>query len=276
MNILEQIIDAKKRQVAMEQAQTPLAYWERQPEFERPTLSLAQSVRDTQKTGIIAEFKRKSPSKGMINEFIPVARVTEAYTAGGASGLSVLTDTVFFGGSIRDLKDARFNELPILRKDFIIDEYQVIQSKAIGADVILLIAACLSPAKVKVLARLARSLQLEVLLEVHNEKEIEYVTNDIHLVGVNNRDLKTFSVSVQRSIELEPVIRKKCRETGIADPVLISESGISDATTIENLRQYGYEGFLVGEHFMKQKDPASAFSEFVKSLKVKTGSIEPE
>ena len=270
MNVLEQIIEAKKRQVAMEQSQTPVSFWEQQEVFHRNTFSLVESLRDPQKTGIIAEFKRKSPSKGMINESIPVARVTAGYAAGGASGLSVLTDTVFFGGSIQDLKDARFNELPILRKDFIIDEYQVIQSKAIGADVILLIAACLSPARVKQLAKLATALQLEVLLEVHNEKEVEHLTEDIRIVGVNNRDLKSFTVNVQRSMELQPVIKKKCRQLGIADVVLISESGISDVKTIEALRSAGYEGFLVGEHFMKQKDPAIAFEAFVKEMKVKT------
>jgi indole-3-glycerol phosphate synthase len=270
MNVLDQIIEAKKRQVVMEQAQTPLSFWEQQPDFHRTPFSLVQSLRDVQKTGIIAEFKRKSPSKGMINESIPVSRVTAGYTTGGASGLSVLTDTVFFGGSIQDLKDARFNQLPILRKDFIIDEYQVIQSKAIGADVILLIAACLSPNRVKQLAKLATTLRLEVLLEVHNEKEVEHLNEDIRLVGVNNRDLKSFTVNVQRSMELEPIIRKKCSAAGIADVVLISESGISDVETIEKLRSSGYEGFLVGEHFMKQKDPAVAFAAFVKDMKVRS------
>ncbi len=268
MNVLDQIIEAKKRQVTMEKTQTPVSFWERQEAFHRKTFSLVESLRDPQKTGIIAEFKRKSPSKGMINESIPVARVTEGYTAGGASGLSVLTDTVYFGGSVQDLKDARFNNIPILRKDFIIDEYQVVQSKAIGADVILLIAACLSPARVKQLTKLAISLGLEVLLEVHNEKEVEHLTADIRLVGVNNRDLKSFTVNVQRSMELEPIIRKKCKESGNVDAVLISESGISDVDAIARLRNSGFEGFLMGEHFMKQHDPAMAFTAFVKEMKI--------
>ena len=270
MNVLDQILNAKKTQVAMEKEQTPVSFWQQQEAFRRKTFSLAESLRDPQKTGIIAEFKRKSPSKGMINESIPVDHVTAGYTAAGASGLSVLTDTVFFGGSVRDLKDARFNDIPILRKDFIIDEYQVVQSKALGADVILLIAACLPVARVKTLARLASSLGLEVLLEVHNEKEVEHLNEDIRLIGVNNRDLKTFTVDVQRSLQLEPIIRKKCSDIGISDPVLISESGISNVNTIEKLRSSGFEGFLVGEHFMKQQDPAMAFSSFVKEMKIRS------
>ena len=269
MNVLDQIIEAKKRQVSMEQSQTPQTFWEQQQDFSRTPLSLVKSLRNPRTTGIIAEFKRKSPSKGMINESATVANVTAGYTAAGASGLSVLTDTVFFGGSIQDLKDARFNDIPILRKDFIIDEYQVVQAKAIGADVILLIAACLSPARVKQLAKLAASLQLEVLLEIHNEKEVEHICEEISLLGVNNRDLKSFTVNVQRSVDLEPLIRKKCKTLGMNNVPLISESGINDVRTIEMLRAAGYEGFLVGEHFMKQQDPASAFEVFVKALKIK-------
>ena len=208
---------------------------------------------------IIAEFKRKSPSRGVINDKADLLEVTTAYAKSGASGLSVLTDETFFGGSQKDLEKARVNPIPLLCKDFMLEEYQVLEAKASGADVVLLIAACLTPVAVKRLAVLAKTLKLEILLEIHGSEELSHICDEIDVVGVNNRDLKTFSVDVNRSIELSKMIP--------AEKIMISESGINSVATIQSLRSYGFKGFLIGENFMKEKDPAIAFASFVNQLK---------
>jgi indole-3-glycerol phosphate synthase len=258
MNILETIVAYKRKEVAERKMETPLAELERNEVYGRPCLSLRESIRDPRKTGFIAEFKRRSPSKGVINDKVSAAEVTRGYAAAGASGLSVLTDRHFFGGHNDDLLSARGNAIPILRKEFIIDEYQVVEAKAIGADVILLIAACLSPADVKRLAEFACSFGLEVLLEIHEEEELEHICDATTLIGVNNRDLKTFTVDIDRSIRLSRKIP--------GDRVLIAESGIHDPDTVRRMRDAGFHGFLVGEHFMKDANPAVAFASFVKQL----------
>jgi len=259
MNILDKIIEYKRSEVDKRKAAHPIAELEKDPLFPREPFSLRQFLTDPEKTGIITEFKRRSPSKGVINDRADVREVTGGYARHGASCLSVLTDEHFFGGSSEDLRQARYNAIPILRKDFIIDEYQITEAKSIGADVVLLIAACLTPAEVKRLAGFARSLGLEVLLEIHNESELQHICDEAELVGVNNRDLKTFTVDVERSIELS---RKMP-----AGKILISESGISNTDTIRRLQGHGFKGFLIGENFMKQPDPASAFGAFVRELK---------
>jgi indole-3-glycerol phosphate synthase len=258
MNILEEIIAYKKRVVSASKAAVSEKQLNESVFFGRKTISLKQFLLDENKTGIIAEFKRRSPSKGIINAGADVAAVTGAYAKYGASGLSVLTDEAFFGGSAADFSGARVNEIPILRKDFMIDEYQLLEAKAMGADVILLIAACLAPGRVKELAVFAKNLGLEVLLEIHNEEELAHICDEVELVGVNNRDLKTFTVDVNRSVELAKKIP--------GNKIKISESGISDATTIHLLKQHGYRGFLIGENFMKTTDPGAAFEAFVKEL----------
>jgi indole-3-glycerol phosphate synthase len=214
---------------------------------------------DTSKTGIIAEFKRRSPSKGVINDTVDVFHVTSGYTKFGASGISVLTDSEYFGGSGSDLQQARLNNIPILRKDFMIDEYQVVEARAMGADVILLIAACLSPYEVLSLASFAHGLQLEVLLELHDEEEIAHINEYTQLVGINNRNLKTFTVDMEKSISMAEKIGPGA--------VRIAESGISTPDDIVKFRQYGFDGFLVGERFMRENDPAEAFGDFVKNIK---------
>ena len=229
--------------------------------FKRPTFSLKQFLLDETKTGIIAEFKRQSPSKGVINSTADVVEVTAAYTAHGASCLSVLTDEHFFGGFEQDLRKARVNNIPILRKDFIIDEYQIVEARAMGADVILLIAACLTPQRVKELAVFAKNIQLEVLLEIHTEDELQHICDETELVGVNNRDLKTFIVDINRSIELSKKIP--------ANKIKIAESGINDVETIRIFRKAGFNGFLIGENFMKQPNPMNAFAIFVQQLTTK-------
>ena len=259
MNILDTIIAHKKIEVAKAKEQVSVEVLQQTEFFNRSTFSLKQFLLDETKTGIIAEFKRQSPSKGIINGTAEVEAVTAAYTQHGASCLSVLTDNHFFGGTISDFIKARVNNIPVLRKDFMIDEYQVVEAKAIGADVILLIAACLTPARVKELAEFAKSLHLEVLLEIHNEEELQHICEATEIVGVNNRDLKTFTVDINRSIELSKKIG--------ADKIKIAESGINDIETISIFKNAGFKGFLIGENFMKQPDPAIAFAEFVNQLK---------
>ncbi|MCX6335940.1 MAG: indole-3-glycerol phosphate synthase TrpC [Bacteroidetes bacterium] len=261
MNILDKIIAQKQIEVAAKKLQTPIADLEQMKYFKAETLSLYSFLLDPTKTGIIAEFKRKSPSKGVINDNVTVEEVTMAYAKYGASGISVLTDTEFFGGSLNDLLAATINEVPLLRKDFMIDEYQLIEAKAHGAEVILLIAACLNPGKVKSMAATAKSLGLEVLLEIHNEQELEHICDSIDLVGVNNRNLKTFEVTIDTSLALIKQIP--------TNKLAIAESGISNVDTIVTLRQAGFKGFLIGENFMKQASPSIAFADFVNQLKAK-------
>lgn len=261
MNILDKIVAQKQIEVAARKLQTPVGVLEQMKYFSAETLSLYSFLLDPTKTGIIAEFKRKSPSKGVINDQATVEDVTMAYAKYGASGISVLTDTEFFGGSLNDLLAATINEVPLLRKDFMIDEYQLIEAKAHGAEVILLIAACLSPEKVKSMAATAKSLGLEVLLEIHNELELEHICDSIDLVGVNNRNLKNFDVSIDTSLALIKQIP--------TNKLAIAESGISNVDTIVTLRQAGFKGFLIGENFMKQASPSIAFAEFVHQLKAK-------
>lgn len=261
MNILDTIIKHKQLEVASSKSTTPLSVLEQRENFERQTISLRQFLLDETKTGIIAEFKRKSPSKGIINDSATIEDVSAAYTKHGASALSILTDKHFFGGTADDLIKARVNHIPILRKDFMIDPYQVAEAKAMGADVILLIAACLTPKQVKEMAAYATSLQLEVLLEIHTEQELQHICDETSIVGINNRDLKTFTVDINRSIALSKKIP--------ADKIKIAESGINTIETIRIFKNEGYHGFLIGENFMKQPDPTIAFAQFVQAFHTK-------
>jgi len=261
MNILETIVEYKKSEVRSRKSEVSVAELEKKELFSRPVLSLKDFLLDRSRTGIIAEFKRRSPSKGIINDKVDVTEVTKGYTENGASCLSVLTDEKFFGGNNEDLIKARVNEIPILRKDFIIDEYQVVEAKSIGADIILLIAACLSPAEVKSLAALAKGLGLEVLLELHAEEELEHICDETNIIGINNRNLKTFTVDIERSLRMaEQIPLPKLK---------IAESGISSVEDILLFKRHGFHGFLIGENFMKAPDPTIAFAEFVKQLKAK-------
>jgi len=259
MNILDKIIEHKKEEVARNKQFLSAEQLMQKPHFKRSVFSLKEFLLDETKTGIIAEFKRRSPSKGIINNSADVVEVTKAYTENWASCLSVLTDTHFFGGSADDLRKARVNDIPILRKDFIVDKYQLLEARAMGADVILLIAACLTPKEVKDLATFAKYLNLEVLLEIHNEAELEHICDAVDLVGVNNRNLKTFTVDINRSIELSKQIP--------LDKVKIAESGISNIETIKRFKEAGFKGFLMGENFMKEKNPGEVFKQFVQQLK---------
>jgi indole-3-glycerol phosphate synthase len=259
MNILDQIIARKREDVALQKALIAESVLKQMPFYKAPVLSMSSYLTMPGKTGIIAEFKRKSPSKGIINNTATVKDVTAAYSAHGASGLSVLTDTDFFGGTLQDLTHARLHETPILRKDFMVDPYQIIEAKAYGADVILLIAACLSPLAVKELATVAKDIGLEVLLEIHTSEELEHVFDGIDMVGINNRNLKTFEVDIAHSIALAKMLPAHLPK--------IAESGISNVSTILQLKKEGFDGFLIGENFMKTSDPAAAFEAFVAELK---------
>jgi len=261
MNILDRIIAHKQTEVAAAKAVKTIAELEQMPLFSKPCLSLKAFLLDETKTGIIAEYKRQSPSKGIINNTATVEEVTKAYTQNGASGISVLTDNHFFGGSLADLEAATFNHIPLLRKDFMIDEYQLVEAKAYGASVILLIAACLSPKRVEELAIAAKNLGLEVLLEIHNAEELGHICDEVDMVGVNNRNLKDFVVNVEASAQLIKDIPK--------NKVTVAESGINNTDTIVFLRQAGFRGFLIGEHFMKQPNPTIAFADFVTELRKK-------
>lgn len=260
MNILDTIIAKKKTEVAERKRNQAIKELQKKHFFKNETLSFKQFLLQKNKTGIITEFKRRSPSKGIINDTITVSRVTADYVKYGASAISVLTDETFFGGSMNDLIEARTNQIPLLRKDFIIDDYQLVESKAFGADIILLIAACLSQVEVKRLANFAKNLGLNVLLEIHNEEELDCICDSIDVVGINNRDLKTFKVDLNHSIEL-------CKKIP-PDKIKISESGIDDVKTVLHLKDNGFSGFLMGERFMREKDPGKAFGDFVKELEL--------
>ncbi|WP_421869880.1 indole-3-glycerol phosphate synthase TrpC [Marinoscillum sp.] len=260
MNILDQIIAHKREEVAQRKSLYPVKLLEQSTFFKGKPVSLKKYIRREDKVGVIAEFKRQSPSKGVINSAAKVEKTTIGYMQAGASGLSVLTDTKYFGGKNEDLITARsFNFCPILRKDFIIDEYQIIEAKSIGADVILLIAAALSPEEVKSLGAFAQNLGLEVLLEVHDKAELERSINPhIDLLGVNNRNLFTFETTVQTSKDLAELIPDEF--------VKVSESGISDPAVVVDLMKHGYEGFLIGEHFMTKGSPEKACRDFVRKV----------
>jgi len=260
MHILDRILKAKAEEVARNREITPVKRLERSAHFDAPTVSLTEYLGREDLVGIIAEIKRKSPSKGIINPHISVEELSIAYMQAGASALSVLTDKEFFGGTPEDLTMARrFNYCPILRKDFIIDEYQIVEAKSIGADVILLIAGAIGADKIKSLASFARTLGLEVLLEVHQEEEIEEnISEDMNVIGVNNRNLKDFSVDINRSFELAEKIPSSFTK--------ISESGISSANAIRDLKKVGYRGFLIGESFMKSSKPGQACHKLVAEL----------
>ncbi len=262
MDILETIIAAKKKEIEKYKPLSSIERFRKEGFFwEIANRSLKQSLLAEGSTGIIAEFKRKSPSKGWFKtKELEVEPVVTCYNSKGAAGISVLTDEEFFGGDLDDLIQTKvISDIPVLRKDFIVDEWQIAEAKAFGADVILLIAACLSPAEVKQLAIFTKTIGLEVLLEIHNEEELDHICDEVDMVGVNNRNLKTFEVDINTSLNL-------INKIPAAKPA-VAESGISNVETIVSLRKAGFKGFLIGETFMKEPDPGKAFSTFVTELK---------
>lgn len=259
MNILDKIIESKRRSVREKKSKYDIKSLQDSIFFKRECASLSKRLNEQHSTGIIAEFKRRSPSKGVINNKSGIVDVVNDYEKYGAAGISVLTDEEFFGGNDADLLKARETvTIPLLRKDFIIDEYQIVEAKSIGADVILLIAACLSAKKVEELAAVGKKLGLEILLELHDEKELDHICNEIDMVGINNRNLKTFEVDIERSLRMgEKIPIEKTK---------IAESGISSVENIRLFKENGFKGFLIGENFMKESGPGKAFEKFVTEL----------
>lgn len=260
MSILENIIAEKRKEIEKRKGLTPTARLETSVHFDAPVVSLSNYITRPDKAGIIAEIKRRSPSKGVINENISVEKVSIGYMQAGASALSVLTDQPFFGGSDKDLTVARaFNYCPILRKDFIVDEYQILESKALGADAILLIAECLSKTELTRLGAAARSLSLEVILEIQSPEDLPETLDVFSVIGVNHRSLVSFEIDLEKSARVLSSIPK--------DRVRIAESGIRDPKTAAELRGLGYDGFLIGEQFMRNANPEDACAEFIRELK---------
>ncbi len=258
-NLLDKIITHKHKEVAERKSLYPSKLLERSVYFNSPVVSFKKYLLREDKSGIIAEFKRKSPSKGIINKYASLERTSIGYMQAGANALSILTDNEFFGGKNEDLTEARkFNYCPILRKDFIIDEYQIIEAKAIGADVILLLANVLNAQQIKQFAALAKSLGLEILLEVREREELSAINENITAVGVNNRNLKDFNINISQSFNLAELIPNEF--------IKISESGIDSAKTIHELKAVGFKGFLIGETFMKHPRPEIACAEFIKEI----------
>lgn len=259
MNILDRIIIDKRREVILKKSIIPVSQLEASVLFGKQTISLSQNLRDSS-SGIIAEHKRRSPSRSVINHSFTVEEVVKGYEDAGACGISVLTDGKYFGGALDDLLLARAAvKIPLLRKEFIVDEYQILEAKAHGADLILLIAAVLTREEIKNLSEFAKSLNLEVLLEVHNLEELEKsIMPSLDMIGVNNRNLKTFEVSLDFSKQLADKIPDAF--------VKVSESGISSIDAINELKPYGYKGFLIGENFMKTDNAGKAATEFINQL----------
>lgn len=259
MNILDKIIETKKIEVANSKSRVSINDLRDSEFFNQPTHSLKLSLKS--KSGIIAEFKRKSPSKGNINNSVNSNEVVENYVNYGASGVSILTDETYFGGSLQDILNLTETcTIPILRKDFMIDEYQFYEAKSVGADVVLLIASCLSPDQVEEFTELSHQLGLEVLLEIHSEEELKHFNSKIDFVGINNRNLKNFEVDLQHSVDLKNLLPK--------NTLSIAESGIYSIESYNFLKEKGFDGFLMGEYFMKNQNPGKAFSEFIKAIEL--------
>ena len=261
MNVLDKIIAFKKEEIAKIKRQVSLKKLVKSPAFQKEGLSLKKALLQSD-NGIIAEFKRKSPSKGILNDTCEVTQVTQGYLQANVAAQSILTDIYFFGGSIADLMMARTvnTNKPILRKDFVIDAFQIVEAKAIGADAVLLIASCLTTKEIKNYTYLCEDLGLSVLYEVHTKEDLDKIPDwDNKIIGINNRNLKTFEVDWEHSIRLAEQIPTSC--------IKVSESGISNPTIIKTLRQYGFQGFLIGENFMKTQNPVQTCQSFIQQLK---------
>jgi indole-3-glycerol phosphate synthase len=268
MGVLDQIVAHKATEVAERKELYPIKLLEQSPYFSTKSVSLKHYLTRPSSSGVIAEFKRRSPSKGDINPHASIEKLSIGYMQAGAAALSILTDKKFFGGSNDDLTAARkSNFCPILRKEFIIDEYQVIEAKSIGADVILLIARILTAEKLKALADLAVKLGLEVLCEVHEEKELERsLVDSVTHLGINSRNLDTLSIDPEAFERLGALVP--------AGKIRVAESGISSPDVISSLRKSGFSGFLIGENFMKTADPAKACARFIEQARVQDEQID--
>ena len=267
MDILETIVANKRREVTHQKAAVPLDMLLQMgaTRLERPARSMRRMLAEST-SGIIAEFKRKSPSKGWLHRDAKIDDIVPAYEQGGASACSVLTDSCFFGGSHADLQRARsLTGIPLLRKDFIVDEYQLYQARVMGADAILLIASVLTERQCATLARTAHTLEMEVLLEIHCEAELSHLNPHVDMLGVNNRHLGTFDTSIENSFRLISQLQSHAGQSADA-PLPISESGLSDVCAVRALRDAGFRGFLIGETFMKTPQPGETLKLFIEKL----------
>lgn len=257
-DILSEIIANKRFEVDLQKQAISIGQLREGIEGIPPSRSMKRALASSD-SGIIAEFKRRSPSKGWIKQEACPEEIVPSYVEAGASALSILTDEKFFGGNLKDIRTARpLVNIPILRKDFIIDEYQLYQAKIVGADAVLLIAAALEQEKCLELAEKAHKLGLEVLLEIHSAEELPYINKDIDMIGINNRNLGTFFTDVENSFRLAGQLPK--------DAVLVSESGISDPEVVKRLRAAGFKGFLIGETFMKTPQPGERLKNFLQAI----------
>lgn len=255
---LDEIVLSKKKEIEFRKKVARQEIFESSPFFSRSPFSLSRALSENN-TGIIAEYKRKSPSKGLINDKVAASEVASVYASCGAAAISVLTDTPYFGGSLDDLLAVRdMVSIPVLRKDFIIDEYQIYEARAFGADAILLIAAILDNEQVKHLSYVARSLELEILFEIHSREEARKLIPGQHIAGINNRNLQTFEVDIENSINLASEISSEFLK--------VAESGIQSSSELLFLKNQGFDGFLISERFMKYENPGKAFSEFVAEI----------
>jgi indole-3-glycerol phosphate synthase len=258
-NILDTIVAHKQEELVLAKQKTPVGQLMEMAAYHATTASATERILNGNQPAVIAEFKRRSPSKGWIKEGAEIGHIVPGYCRQGAAAISVLTDSHFFGGSLQDLQQASaLVDCPLLRKDFTIDAYQLYEARAFGADLILLIAAILTPMQVQELAEEAKSIGLQVLLELHNEEELSHVCEAVDLIGINNRNLRTFEVNLEHSIRMANALpHHKLR---------IAESGIHSAEDALYLKRHGFDGFLIGEYFMKQPDPADAFTRFAKQF----------
>ena len=259
MKILDKIVRDKKLEVDKLSSNTSIKELESSRLFSRQCISLKDSILKST-GGIICEFKRRSPSNNNINYKSNVSEVVKGYQKAGAAGLSILTNKQYFDGDIKDIVEIRdISSIPILRKEFIISEYQIIEAKSIGSDAILLIASILSKEEIKNYSSLAKNIGLEVLFEIHNAEELEKISGEnIDIIGVNNRNLDTLEIDIQNSVDLYNKIPNSF--------VKISESGISEVESILKLREVGYQGFLIGENFMRTDDPFVSAYNFIKEV----------
>ena len=261
MTILEEIVAHKRKETEERKRLYPRDLLEKSIHYPAPCVSLKHYLLREDKAGIIAEFKRKSPSKGLINEQAEVEKTSIGYMQGGASALSVLTDKKFFGGSSKDLETARkFNYCPVLRKDFVIDAYQIYEAKSIGADAILLIAGILTKEEVHEFTTIAHDLGMEVLLEFYEEEELDRYDNQVDLVGINNRNLKNFEVNFDHAINMASKLP--------AEAIKVAESGIQKPEDILLLRKSGFSGFLIGELFMRELYPETVCRKFIHEVEI--------
>ncbi len=267
MNILDKIIAHKRKEVEIAKVNFPVSSFTQADFYERSPFSLSQKLKSSDGINIIAEYKRASPSKGLINvsDSSP-SEVARAYELYGASAISTLTDSYFFKAQSDDFTEVRKEaSIPILRKEFIIDDYQLHEAKAMGADVILLIGAVLEKLESEHLTNMAHNLGIEVLYEIHGEEDIDKMPEKVDIVGINNRDLKTFTVDYQHSIDMLQKLPSEYPK--------ISESGISNTDTIIELHKAGFDGFLIGEAFMKEENPGKAFHNFITDCQTKLTAL---